>query len=48
VAPGACRVHRAAARPRPCSRNDSGGASSHGGPAFCLGAEHGRDAELGS
>jgi hypothetical protein len=48
VAPGACRVHRAAARPRPRSREDSGVASSHGGPTFCLGAERGGDAEPGS
>jgi hypothetical protein len=48
VVPGVCRVHGAVARQRPRSRDDSSAASSHGGPAFCLGAERGGDVELGS
>jgi hypothetical protein len=42
-----CPAHRAAVHSRPRSRDDSGAASSHGGPTFCLGAEHGGDAEPG-
>jgi hypothetical protein len=45
VAPGACWVHRAAARQRPRPRDDTGAASLHWGPAFCLGAERGGDVE---
>jgi hypothetical protein len=48
VASGACRAHGAVIRPRARSWDDSGAASSHWGPAFCLGAERGWDVEPGS